>query len=165
VIFDMNSRADKPGYGMMLARGTTSLPEAWDANPDSSLNHFMLGHIMEWFYADLAGIRRDPALPAWKSIVIRPQPVGDIQWVEAEYRSPYGPISSQWRRAGGRLTLKVSVPPNTSATVCVPAETGELVTEGGKPAAQSAGVRRLRREPGAQVFHIDSGDYTFVVRR
>jgi hypothetical protein len=164
VIFDMNSRSDRPGYGMMLARGATSLPEAWDANPDSSLNHFMLGHIMEWFYADLAGIQRDPAMPAWKSIFIKPQPVGDVTRVKAAFRSPYGPILSEWRRANGRLTLHVTIPPNTTATVFMPVATKGTVLEGDKPAAQASGVRSLRRENNEAVYRIASGTYTFVAQ-
>ena len=57
VIFDINNQTNKPGYGMQLAKGKTSLTEAWDGG--SSQNHFMLGQIQEWFYHDLAGIQSD----------------------------------------------------------------------------------------------------------
>lgn len=49
VVFAMIGRNDRPGYGMMLAKGETSLTESSNARPRSSLNHFMLGHIQEWF--------------------------------------------------------------------------------------------------------------------
>ena len=68
VVFAMNQGADHPGYGMILAKGNTSLPEPWDGGDQASSNHFMLGHIMEWFYADLAGIRPDPAAPGFQRI-------------------------------------------------------------------------------------------------
>src|SRR5258707_382297 len=60
VIFDMNNQSDRPGYGLQLKKGATSLTEAWDARRSSSQNHFMLGKIMEWFYHDLAGLQCDP---------------------------------------------------------------------------------------------------------
>lgn len=60
VIYKMNNQSTTPGYGMMLAKGATALTEAWDANPRSSHNHFMLGQISEWFFYDLAGIQSDP---------------------------------------------------------------------------------------------------------
>jgi hypothetical protein len=47
VRFDMLSRTDPPSYGAQIAAGVTSLAEAWDANPNDSQNHFMLGHIEE----------------------------------------------------------------------------------------------------------------------
>jgi alpha-L-rhamnosidase len=68
VIFDLNNQSDKPGYGYQLKMGAPSLTEAWNADRGSSQNHFMLGQIMQWFYADLAGIASDPAGPGFKSI-------------------------------------------------------------------------------------------------
>ena len=56
VIYDMINQDEKPGYGYQLKKGATSLTEAWDANHQASHNHFMLGHITEWFYKDLVGI-------------------------------------------------------------------------------------------------------------
>jgi len=53
VIFDMSSRSDVPGYGYQLAHGATSLTESWQAYRFVSDNHFMLGHLMEWFYDGL----------------------------------------------------------------------------------------------------------------
>ena len=38
----------------------------------------MLGHIMEWFFADLAGIQRDPYAPAFKKIIIKPAICDDL---------------------------------------------------------------------------------------
>src|SRR4029078_7623253 len=83
VIFDMNHQSEKPGYGYQLAHGATSLTEAWNADRRSSQNHFMLGHLVEWLYHDLAGIGVDPSGPGFKRIRIDPQPVGDITWVSA----------------------------------------------------------------------------------
>ena len=42
VLLAMLSRTDPPSYGDQLRRGATTLTEAWDANPNSSQNHFML---------------------------------------------------------------------------------------------------------------------------
>ena len=52
-------RTDSPSYGYQLAQGATALTEAWDSNPNSSQDHFMLGHAEEWFYRGLAGIDFD----------------------------------------------------------------------------------------------------------
>ncbi|CAK9037458.1 Alpha-L-rhamnosidase (Glycosyl hydrolase 78 family protein P20) (P20_GH78) (Polysaccharide utilization locus H protein P20) (PUL H protein P20) [Durusdinium trenchii] len=76
VIYTMINQSDRPGYGYQLAHGATSLTEAWDANHHASHNHFMLGHITEWFYKDLIGISPDPSAPGYKKILIRPNPVG-----------------------------------------------------------------------------------------
>jgi hypothetical protein len=161
VLYDMLVRDDGPGYAYQLKMGATSLTEAWDSNPGSSQNHCMLGHIEEWFYRGLGGIACDPAGPGFKKILIKPQIVGDLTEATVAYESPFGRIASQWRRAGDRLTLTATIPNNTTATVHVPAKEAAAVTESGKPAAESAGVRFLRMENGAAVFAIGSGTYRF----
>ena len=69
VIYDMNSRTDVPGYGMQLAKGATALTESWQGNRNASNNHFMLGHLMEWFYSGLAGIRQGADSTAFSKLL------------------------------------------------------------------------------------------------
>ena len=152
VVFDMNNQTNKPGYGMQLAKGKTSLTEAWDGG--SSQDHFMLGQIEEWFYHDLAGIQNAPGSAGFKSIVINPQPVGNVIWVKASYDSIRGKIVSNWKRDDKTFTLNVTIPPNTTATVFVPAKSADAVTEDGK-----AGTTFLRMENGRAVIAIQSGAY------
>lgn len=161
VVFQMNNQSEKPGYGYQLARGATSLAEAWNADPHSSQNHFMLGQIIEWFYHDLAGIQPDVAGPGFKRIVIRPAVVGDLDWVRASYATPQGRVASAWRRDGDRLTLEVTVPANTTATVHVPSADAASVTEGDGPASRAPGVRALPAIPGHAVFEVGSGRFRF----
>lgn len=120
VIYAMNNQSDKPGYGYQLKMGATSLTEAWNAGTRSSHNHFMLGHITEWLYAGLAGIQADTSAPGWKKFIIQPAVVGDLTWVKAHYDSPYGRIVSHWQRHGSNVTMDVTVPANTTATVVTP---------------------------------------------
>jgi hypothetical protein len=155
VIFDMNNQSDKPGYGLQLAKGATSLTEAWDAGRDSSQNHFMLGQIQEWFYHDLAGIQNAPGSAGFKTIVINPQPVGDVTWAKASYNSIRGEIVSGWQRDGGDFTLQISIPANTTATVFVPARPGTRVV------VNSLQANFLHDENDRAVFEVGSGDYRF----
>ena len=120
VIYAMTNQSDKPGYGYQLKKGATALTEAWNAEVRSSHNHFMLGHITEWFYAGLGGIKPDPAAPGWKKFIIKPAIVGDLTWVKAHYDSPYGRIVSHWKRSGRNVVMDVIVPANSSATIITP---------------------------------------------
>jgi hypothetical protein len=163
VIFDMNNQTEKPGYGYQLKKGATSLTEAWNAGRDSSQDHFMLGQIQEWFYHDLAGIQNAPASAGFKKIVINPQPVGDVKWAKASFNSIRGKIASDWKRDGGKFTLKISIPANTTATVFVPAKSADDVTESGGAAVNSPGIQFLRLEKDRVVFEIPSGQYKFAV--
>lgn len=120
IIEKMNNRTDVPGYGYQLAKGATALTESWSALPVVSNNHFMLGHLMEWFYAGLCGVKAEAGSIAFKRIRIAPQPVGDITNAAAHYESPYGPVAVSWERKENEFILKTSIPPNTSATIVLP---------------------------------------------
>lgn len=120
VIFDMNSRDDVPGYGYQLKNGATALTESWQALPSVSNNHFMLGHLMEWFYTGLAGIRLAKNGVAFNKIEIAPQPVGDLTHVKARFASPYGPVVSEWKKENGNFALTVEIPANTTAVIYLP---------------------------------------------
>jgi alpha-L-rhamnosidase len=161
VLYDMLTYADGPGYVCQLNKGMTTLAESWEASPKSSLNHCMLGHIEEWFYRGLGGLTSDPSGPGFKKIMIKPQIVGDLKWVECSYDSLYGQIISNWKRDEQKLTMNVTIPPNTTATVFVPAKDESSVTESGKPASEVAGVKFLRMENNAAVYAVGSGNYQF----
>jgi hypothetical protein len=150
VIFAINNQTNQPGYGMQLAKGKTSLTEAWDGG--ASQNHFMLGQIQEWFYHDLAGIRSGG--DGFKKIIIAPQPVGDVTWVKAGYDSIRGKIFSSWKRDGEKFRLETTIPANTTAEVFVPAHS---------PASVRAprDARFLRVENHCAVFAIGSGEHQF----
>ncbi|HEQ60600.1 MAG TPA: alpha-L-rhamnosidase, partial [Firmicutes bacterium] len=161
VVFDMTAQTDPPSYGFQVEHGATTLTETWDPRLGFSQNHFMMGHVEEWFYRSLAGIDRDPRGAGFDRFLIRPQLVGDLTWVKASYLSIRGRISVEWRIDGSDLDLKVTIPPNTTATVYVPARDIDKVTESGRPAVESEGVRFLRMEAGSAVFEVGSGNYAF----
>lgn len=168
VLFDLVTRREGPGYADQLRKNATSLTEAWDANPDSSQNHCMLGHAEEWFYTGLAGINPDPAGPGFKRIQFKPQPVGTLTWARAAYESIRGRIASEWRIADGRFTLEVTVPANATATVFIPARSESEVTEGGRPLDRAEAVQFLRleaargAEPSHAVCAVGAGVYRFA---
>lgn len=122
VIFDMNSRDDVPGYGYQLKHGATALTESWQAYENVSNNHFMLGHLMEWFYSGLVGVRQAAGSVGFKQIEIRPQPVGDVRQAKANYKSVHGLISADWKKNNNNFELNVTIPANTTATIYFPKE-------------------------------------------
>ena len=161
VIFDMNNQSDKPGYGYQLNQGATSLVETWDARKDTSWNHFMLGHIMEWFYHDLAGIGYDPSAPGYKKISIKPQPVGDITWAKASLDSIQGKIVSSWSIRDKRFILNVTIPANTAATIFMPAKSVIGITESGAAIETKKEIAFQWYEAGYAVYKTGSGNYEF----
>ena len=87
--------------------------------------------------------------------------VGDLTWVKCGYDSIHGRIVSNWKRDGEKLTMEMTIPINTTATVYVPAKDAAGVTESSKPAARAAGVKFLRMENKAAVYAVGAGTYHF----
>jgi hypothetical protein len=162
LIFEMNSRSDVPGYGYQLAKGATALTESWPARKDVSNNHMMLGHIMEWLYSGLAGIRQADDSVGFKKVVIRPHPAGDITWVKAGYHSLYGEIGCDWSIEDGRFRLELKIPANSRAEIHLPAEDLTVVTESGRPVEEHREIIFLGLRDGRAAFDIGSGTYRFV---
>jgi alpha-L-rhamnosidase len=167
VAYEIASQTTYPSWGYMINQGATTIWELWNGNTAdpamNSGNHLMLvGDLITWFYENLAGIRPDPERPGFKHIIMRPTPVGDLTFVKASHHSPYGEIVSEWKREGDRFTWNATVPPNTTATLYVPARDAASVQEGGRGSDQAPGVKYLRMESGAAVYEVGSGSYQFA---
>jgi len=128
LVFTMFNQTTHPGWGHMLAEGATTLWEQW--NGHWSRIHSCFTSPDNWFYQGLAGIQPDPAASGFKRIIIKPAVVGDLTWVKSHHDSPYGRIVSNWKRDGKSLTLDVTIPANTTATVFVPGESPREITPG-----------------------------------
>ena len=162
VMAKMLAVTTSPSYGYQLAHGATTLTEAWDSNPNSSQNHFMLGHAEEWFYRGLAGIDFDLSQPPGEQIRIQPYIPGPddsgIQHAAASMLTPLGSVSSSWSVSGNSVTLEVEVPPNATAVVALPARfTGWK--ESGHPLSAAVGVKVLA---GGDSLQVVSGHYVLI---
>lgn len=165
LIYRMINQDERPGYGYQLAQGATALTEAWDANHHSSHNHFMLGHVTEWFYGYMLGIRPDPTAPGFKRVLIEPTPCGDLAWAEGSYEGPHGPIAVRWEREGGEFRLNVTVPANSTALVTLPTDDADSIREGGQPLADARGVRLASdAADGKATLAVDSGEYRLTCK-
>ena len=149
VILAMMLRKDPPSYGSQLEAGATSLTEAWDANPHSSQDHFMLGSAEEWFYRRLGGMnidlsRRGPE----ERLTIQPIAVAGVDSVRCAFDSALGEVQSDWKREGDVLRYTVTVP--VVSTVVLPRD---AIAEKGLHAVRSVGEKAVFRvEPGTWQF-------------
>lgn len=165
VIYDMNCKYDSPGYGWQLAHGATALTESWQAYGFVSNNHFMLGHLMEWLFSGLGGIRQRENSFGFKHIVIHPEPVGDIREARTTYQSPYGLIVSDWKDNNNEFTIRVEVPANSRASVYLPSANTEYITESGIKLKDVASINFLTEGDKYTIVTIGSGTYHFKVKK
>ena len=160
LVFTMFNQTTYPGWGYMLAEGATTLWEQW--NGHWSRIHSCFTSPDNWLYQGLAGIQADPAAPGFKHVIIKPAMVGDLTWVKAHHDSPYGRIVSNWKREGDRVTMDVTVPPNSTATIYVPARAAGDVTVNGKDLTRADHVTFLKMEKGKAVLRVGSGSYRLI---
>ena len=128
----------------------------------NSFNHYAYGAIGEWLYSFVAGIAIDENEPGYKHILIKPHPGGGLASAKACYDSINGKIVTDWVQKGRTFKLDVAIPANTTATVYVPAESADSVTESGRKAGRAKAVEFLHMEDGIAVFAVSSGRYQFV---
>jgi alpha-L-rhamnosidase len=57
--------------------------------------------------------------------------------------------------------VNVTVPPNTTATLVLPAASEKTATEGGAPLGQAQGVRRVGAPAGQVLLELVPGTYEF----
>jgi alpha-L-rhamnosidase len=127
----------------------------------NSFNHYSLGSVGEWLYRFLLGIDQEPGTAGFGQLLLRPYPGGSLDWARGSYRSVRGTISVGWQRDRGRFTYWAELPPNVTATVCIPSShAAEVRNTVGNPPASLASF------PGAQdaqeaVFQVGSGAHEF----
>ena len=166
-----------PSWGYSIKQGATTIWERWDGwtrdkgfqDPGmNSFNHYSLGSVGQWLYQDVAGIDTDPHHPGFAHILIRPHPGPGLTHVRAEYDSIRGKITSAWQTTRTGLTLDVTLPANTTATVFLPAPAGSFVVESGLAIALShallPGVTAVHPDGSHLLVSIGSGTYHFQVR-
>jgi alpha-L-rhamnosidase len=167
------NRTEYPSWLYPITKGATTIWERWDGiKPDdtfqapsmNSFNHYAYGAIGEWMYRVVGGISIDENSPGYKHILIQPQPGGGLTFARTTIESMYGKVSSEWRIAAGTMTLKVEVPPNTTATVQLPDSTLQGVSESGKPIEVDQDLKGARQMGNAVVLEVGSGSYEFESR-
>ena len=165
LIYEMNNRDDVPGYGYQIKRGATALTESWDALPNKSNNHLMLGHLEEWLFTGLGGIRQEDNSVAYKNIIIQPKLIDGLEQVKTSYLSPYGVIKSEWENRKDRVIIQVSIPVNTRARIYLPAERMEDITEGGMLLQNMDEIKVLGIVKNELVIETGSGNYKFLIKK
>jgi alpha-L-rhamnosidase len=152
-----------PSWGYSIEQGATTIWERWNSytkkvgfGPTSmnSFNHYAYGSCGEWMFRTMLGI--DTEGIGFKKIRIAPEPGGGITYVKGHYDSIRGRIKSEWKLDGSTLSMTVTIPPNTTATVYVP---------GGDKSSGSRGSVFVKTEDGKAIFEIPSGSYTFLAKR
>jgi len=130
---DLFTQKEYPGFGFMFKNGGTTLWEQWTIKGGmNSHNHAMMSGAVSCFFTHLAGIR--PAKPGYAAVLVRPTFPTRLDSLAAARQTPHGEVKVAWRRASGKVSLEVTVPPYVPATLELP---------GRAPMPLAAGCNRL----------------------
>lgn len=161
LIYNMISRTDTPGYLYQISKGATSLTESWAALKSVSNNHMMLGHLMEWFYSGLGGIRMSPASPSYERVIIYPELVGNVTWAETTYKTIHGDISCNWKIVKNNIIMNIKVPVNCTAVVSIPQTNPNFIFENENLIKLVNKVKIIEVSETRTLCEISSGEYNF----
>lgn len=106
-IIDFILRKEHPSYYAFVLAGETTLGEYWEDNPRSH-NHDMMGHIVEWFYNGIGGIR--PVKPGFGQIEICPYLPRTATEFTVSYDSVKGRILVHVKEEEDRILVETEVP-------------------------------------------------------
>ena len=114
-----------PSWLYSVKNGATTVWERWDsyiAETDTfgapsmnSFNHYAYGAVGEWLFESVLGIA--PVEAGYKKIKIAPVIGGGLTYARGYHDSPYGRIESAWETDGETVTLKCTIPKDTTAVI------------------------------------------------
>ena len=154
------SQETQPSWGWWIKQGATTLWEQWTTA--DSHNHIMYGDVAAWFTKALVGLEPDANAEGFANVIIRPNPVGDLQWARASHDSLRGTIQVEWRRTDSTFDLDVTLPANVTGTVYLPTADATSIELQGESLAESPYVAVVGTEAGRTQLQIQSGSYTFT---
>jgi alpha-L-rhamnosidase len=158
-----------PSWGYSVEQGATTIWERWNSYTKkdgfgdvgmNSFNHYAYGACGEWIFRTMLGIDTDGA--GFKTLLMKPEPGQGITWAKGHYDSIHGRINSDWKVDSKAFHWDVTVPPNTTAILYIPAGKVANITESGYPIKQARGVTFRRMDDNRAVFSVESGRYDFV---
>jgi alpha-L-rhamnosidase len=158
LIYSMTSQTTYPSWGLMRESGATTIWEMWEKDlPGHSLLHSSYLYPCAWYIDGVAGIRRDPDVPGFRKFEIRVPKLTETQISDAKaaFDSPAGLIESSWKRENGKTVLNVTVPPNCTATVLFPHDSGKTVH------VNAEHVKEMGQKDGYLLFEVPAGKYRF----
>jgi len=96
-----------PSWGYFLSRPDAGSWEMWE-DTARSFDHYFLGTYDEWFFSHLAGIRN--IKEGYKEFTIDPIFYDELDFVEADIKTPRGMVRMKWERIDGEIKLEWTAP-------------------------------------------------------
>jgi alpha-L-rhamnosidase len=171
--YELATQTTYPSWGFMIANGATTLWELWQYKTGPSMNshnHPMFGSVGTWLYQALVGIEQPEGKSGFKNILIQPQMVRDLRYVNGLIHTPRGRIHCSWSRSTRSLSLELTVPVNAQAEIRLPlfdwedvtlTENGNQIYSNQKFLTGEQGIQMVEETDKEIIIKVGSGSYRF----
>ncbi|KQS36772.1 alpha-L-rhamnosidase N-terminal domain-containing protein [Pedobacter sp. Leaf194] len=160
---ELVNKQDYPSWNTLVRNGV--LMENWKGKgvqmPSSG------GQIGAWFIESVLGIQEDERSPGFKNFILSPQPdpATGLIWATGYYDSPYGRILSKWKYQKADFYFELIVPFNSTATVIIPANDYQSITESDEPVGKNPHIRLIQMKDKTAKLKVLSGRYRFISKK
>lgn len=161
VAYKILTQRTYPSWGFMIENGATSLWEMWETTTRSRA-HYFLGTYDAWLFEYLAGITN--VEQGYLTFTINPYIPDELTHVTCTEKTVLGKLESSWKKNDdGTVTMSVTVPFGSAATVYFPTNDSSKVTWNGVPIADTMdGIRSVGNDSDHAYALLGSGRYVFV---
>lgn len=169
--YEIATQETYPSYGYWISNNSTTLLESWRGTTG---NHQMFGTIVEYFYKYLAGIQspmEGKTKKGYKHIHVHPYIPDNLDFVTASVNTVAGKIISDWKKDADVLSISLSIPANTTASLVVPNKGQKVTVKEGNTViwenevykAGVTGVSKVEKPEEQLIVSLLSGNYNFYV--
>ena len=120
--------------------------------------------VQEWLFSFLAGfIHEGPGFKVGRISPFIPEDKS-LTSLSASHLTPYGKISVTWEKKKDHLSVKVTIPPNTTGIIALPASPEAEIMEGGLSLEEAPFCQLIGDKKGRKEIIAQSGNYHFTVK-
>lgn len=113
-----------PSWLYEVEKGATTMWESWGAVDEDgvvstySYNHYAFGCVGDWMYRHIGGLQM--VEPGYKKFRVAPALDCGLTYARTSRETPCGRASVEWELVDGKAYVRVEVPVNTTAEICLP---------------------------------------------
>lgn len=161
VAYKLITQTTYPSWGFWVENGATSCWEGYPIAETRSRNHYFLGTYDQWLFENLAGV--DQHTNGYETVVIKPQMLGDLSYVNCSINTVRGKLTSNWKKyTDGTFEMLVTIPTGTEATIYVPVDSLDNLYVNGIKLSEQIGILSYEIIDGCAVIKTGSGTYEFI---
>ena len=151
LMYDLLFQETYPSWFYSIKNGATTMWERWNSyslqdgfngEKMNSLNHYAYGAVASWFYRGILGIQ--PTQPGFKYFIFNPQLNKKLGQVSGSHPTPQGDIQVLWQIHKQTISLSLTVPKNTQASLSLPHVNIEQILFNG----QTIDTNQVKLQPG-----------------